>query len=154
MVPHLATIDDELHKSYLLAYFPSNAAYRKTYEALKSPDDATVAGVLAEKQAALDAADTALREVRGIPELERGFTAARNAALLWKDIAAIYFRLLQGADVRTAVEKEIGDACAIERESGQVWPVYPAARGITAYDFAREAIERGKLCCISVPACR
>ena len=161
MVPHLATIDDELKKSYLLDYFPENTAYRSTHEKLKSPSEATIAEVLAEKQAAVDQADESLRDAHGIPDLERGFTTARNAALLWKDIAAAYFHLLRveqgledGTELTAAVRTELDDACRMEKQSGQVWPVYPAARGITAYDFAREVIERGKLCCIRVPACQ
>jgi len=161
MVPHLQTIDDELKKSYLLEYFPDHPEYRGTYEALQSPSEGAIAEVVAEKQAAADAAEQSLREVAGLPDLERDFTTARNAALLWKDIAAAYFRLLrveQGredpAKLAAAVRTEIEDACRMEKESGERWPVYPAARGITAYDFAREVIERGKLCCISVPACR
>lgn len=161
MVPHLATIDEELKKSYLLEYFPENSAYRATYEKLKSPSETTIAEVLAGKQAAVDAAEESLRDARGIPDLERGFTTARNAAVLWKDIAAAYFRLLRveqgledGTKLTAAVRTELADACRIEKQSAQVWPVYPAARGITAYDFAREVIERGKLCCISVPSCQ
>ena len=162
MIPHLATIDDELEKSYLTQYFPDNPAYRKTSIALQRPTEATLTAVLAEKQAAIRAADQSLREVAGIAELERDFTVARNAAVIWKDIAEVYFRLRrveQGlgddrAKLTEAVRAEIADACRIEKQSGRVWPIYPAARGITAYDLAREVIERGKLCCISVPACQ
>ena len=160
MVPHLATIDDELNKSYLLLYFPRNAEYRGTYEALKTPSENTIAAILAEKQAAVDGAEESLREVAGIPSLEHGFTVARNAAVLWKDIAAAYFRLRRveqgledGTKLSAAVRAELDDACRMEKQSGEAWPVYPAARGVTAYDFAREVIERGKLCCVSMPAC-
>ena len=85
---------------------------------------------------------------------------ARNAAVLWKDIAAAYFRLRRveqgledGTKLSAAVRAELDDACRMEKQSGEAWPVYPAARGVTAYDFAREVIERGKLCCVSMPAC-
>jgi hypothetical protein len=161
VVPHLAAIDDELKKSYPLDYFPQKESYRHTYELLKSPSDATIAAVLAHKQATVDAAEASVREARGSPELERGFTTARNAAVLSKDIAAAYFRLLrveQGLEdctkLTTAVRTELDDACGMEKQSGQVWPMYPAARGITAYDWAREVIERGKRCCINVSSCQ
>lgn len=165
MVPHLDTIDAELDKSYLLEFFPKSAEYRRTHRVLSKPSDSELASILAEKQAAADASRESLRDIESVRDqlrdadyhqLRAGMWRAENAALLWKDIAEVYFRLRRGDQepLSAAIRGLLQRACEIEKESGQVWPVYPAARGISVYDFAAEAIERSKLCCIRVTPCQ
>jgi hypothetical protein len=167
MVPHLDSIDTELDKSYLLAFFPTNPVYRRTYEALRFPTAQTLSKILEEKAVAAKLADESISDVRQVERLIRpdefqrlidGLETSRNAALLWKQIAAVYFLLRTAPpnDSRLAasVQSLVAESCRIEKEAGKRWPVYPAARGTTAYQFAQEAIERGKLCCIPAPACR
>ena len=86
-------------------------------------------------------------------ELERGLSTAEDAAQLWKRIAAVYFQVNNPGKLPDAVRALVGEACSIESRSGQVWPVYPAARGTTVYQFAREALERGHVCCVET-SCR
>jgi hypothetical protein len=165
MVPHLDTIDAELDKSYLLEFFPENKEYRRIHGILSKPSDAELREILAEKEAAASAAGESLRDIDSArsylaadryEELRTGLRRAQNAALLWRAIAEVYFRLRRGDSepLSDAVRKLLSESCRIEKESGRTWPVFPAARGITAYEFAREAIERGKLCCIRVSACQ
>ncbi|MBI4874609.1 MAG: hypothetical protein HY822_08250 [Acidobacteria bacterium] len=148
MVPHLDTVDTELAKSYLLEFFPNNAAYRRTHDLLASPSEETIREVLAEKERAAQSAGQGLREASGIAEIESGLRTAGNAARLWREIAAVYFRLRRESrqerrEFEDAVGRLLREAYRIERESGAAWPVFPAARGISAYEFAREAQERG-----------
>ncbi len=165
MVPHLETIDAELEKSYLLEFFPKNAEYRRTYEQLRKPSEEVLRDILAEKEAAAAAARDSLRDVESVramlapkeyEQLAGGLRKAENAATLWKWIAEVYFRLRRGdgEPLSAAVRRLLEESCRIEREAGKAWPVYPAARGVTAYEFAREAIERGKIRCIRVSACQ
>jgi hypothetical protein len=165
MVPHLDTIDTELDKSYLLEFFPKDEGYRRTHQQLSKPSEAVFAEILAEKDAAANAAKESLRDIDSVREnlavkdyenLRSGLRRAENAALLWKQIAAVYFRMRQGEaePLSAAVRSLLAESCRIEKEAGKVWPVYPAARGTTAYEFAQEAIERGRLCCIRVTPCQ
>jgi hypothetical protein len=147
-VPHLATIDDELNQSYLTQFFPENAHYRAVAAALKAPTEATITEVLAEKDLAIALARESISDVAGIPELERGFRTSENAARIWREIAATYFRLRQRPfqsqrfeAAARALEKE---ARRVEDEQGRSWPVYPAARGVTLHEFIRQARERAK----------
>jgi hypothetical protein len=158
MVPHLSYIDGELDHSYLLEFFPENQAYRRTYYQLKHPTAETIAGILNEKQAAADEAGASLRDVKEVrsqlaperyAELQRGLSTAADAAQLWKRIAAVYFQLDNPGKLAQTVRALVAEACSIENRSGQVWPVYPAARGTTVYQFAREALERGHVCCVA-----
>jgi hypothetical protein len=148
MVPHLATIDAELKDSYLLQFFPDSAQYRRAYEELAAPDERVIGEVLAEKQRAVDEAALALKEAAAVPDLLPWFRAAENAARLWKQIAEVYFRLRQRPVTQdrldAALRALLAEAYRIERRAGIAWPVYPAARGATVYEFAREALERGK----------
>jgi hypothetical protein len=148
MIPHLATIDEELKNSYLLQFFPQDAGYRRTYEELSNPTEATIEQVLAEKQRAIDEARLARSEAAGIAPLERWLRASENAARLWKHIAAVYFRLRQSPVSETrldaALDGLLREAYRIEQEDGRVWPIFPAARGVSVYEFARQALERGK----------
>jgi hypothetical protein len=166
MVPHLDYIDGELDRSYLLEFFPHDPKYRRTYEALKHPTPETIEEILAEKQAAAQMAASSLEEVRALkgtiatPEYDRlmdGFETSRNAALLWERIAEVYFRLSRPSDEKpqlaAAIRALLDESCRIEKQSGRRWPVYPAARGTTVYQFAEEAMERGKVCCIAA-SCR
>ncbi len=147
MVPHLDTIDAELSKSYLLEFFPNHPDYRRTHDLLASPSEQTIREVLAEKERAAVSAAEGRREATGIGEIESGLGGAENAARLWKEIANVYLRLRRPPGEQAPLEDAIGgllrQAFRIERERGPVWPVFPAARGISAYDFAREALERG-----------
>lgn len=165
MVPHLDTIDAELDKSYLLEFFPQNPEYRRIHRMLAKPNDEQLASILAEKDAAAEAARESQRDVESVranlarahyDELRMGLRRAENAAILWRSIAEVYFRLRRGEEqpLSTAIRKLLDESCRIEKETGKVWAVYPAARGITAYDFAQEAIERGKICCIRVSSCQ
>jgi hypothetical protein len=148
MLPHLATIDEELENSYLLQFFPQHAGYRKTYEELSRPTEATIAQVLAEKQRAIDEVQLARAEAAGIASLEPWLRATENAARLWKQVAAVYFRLRQQpilpAQLDSALDALLAEAYRIEQHDGRVWPIFPAARGVTVYEFARQALERGK----------
>jgi hypothetical protein len=158
MPPHLAYIDGELDHSYLLDLFPENAAYRRAYQELKRPSAQTLAEILGEKQAASDAARASLLDIASVrghltpsryAELEHGLTAADDAAQLWKRIAAVYFQMNDQKKLAIAVRELVGEACRIESQRGQVWPVYPAARGTTVYRLAEEALERGHVCCVN-----
>jgi hypothetical protein len=148
MVPHLATIDEELKNSYLLQFFPEHEGYRRRHKELSEPSEATIERVLSEKQRAIDEAQRARSDASGIPTLDQWFRKAANAARLWKQIAAVYFRLRQQpileAQVDSALESLLDEAYRIEREDGRVWPIFPAARGVPVYEFARQALERGK----------
>ena len=158
MVPHLDTVDTELDKSYLLEFFPDDPQYRRTHEILKHPSDQTLKEILHEKTSAANLATQSLEDIRAIEklispaayrQLVDGFETSRNAATIWRDIADVYFR-----PTSKAVNALLTDSCNIEKQFGKRWPVYPAARGVTAYRFAEEAIERGKLCCVSAPSCQ
>jgi len=151
-------VDTELDKSYLLEFFPADPHYRRTHELLKQPSDETLKDILLEKTHAANLATQSLEEIRTIEkflspsayhQLVDGFETCRNAAIVWRDIAEIYFR-----PTPDAVKTLLTDSCHVEKQAGKRWPIYPAARGITAYRFAEEAIERGKLCCVSVPSCQ
>lgn len=170
MVPHVDTIDAELERSYLTEYFPDNAQYRRVQGELSRPTEETIAELLAEKDAAERMARQSREEIERVRaaldparygQLAAGLRRAENAARLWRRIAEAYFRLRQveaGAGNKQKLEAAargvVEEACRIERESGRTWPVYPAARGITAYEFAQEIFERGKLCCLPAPHCR
>jgi hypothetical protein len=165
MVPHIDTIDTELDKSYLLEFFPRDEGYRRTHQQLSKPSETVLAEILAEKDAAAKSAADSLRDIESVREnlavkeyeqLRSGLRRAENAALLWKQIASVYFRLRRGdaEPLSAAVRSLLAESCRIEKEAGKVWPVYPAARGTTAYEFAKEAIEKGKLCCIRVTPCQ
>ncbi|MEO7652096.1 MAG: hypothetical protein ABIZ80_16655, partial [Bryobacteraceae bacterium] len=156
MVPHLDTIDSELDNSYLLQFFPGNAAFRNVYGMLKNPSEDVLRDILAEKQAAADAAHLSAQELQSVdPPLARQMRTAENAALLWKRIAEVYFRLRRKdrEPLENAVRSLVAESCRIEKEAGRVWPLYPAARGVTAYEFAQEVVEKAKLCCISTTSC-
>jgi hypothetical protein len=148
MVPHLATIDDELKNSYLLEFFPENADYRRTYEQLTAPTEEVIREVLTEKQRAIDEARLARSETASIESLDRWLRTAEDAARLWKQIAAVYFRLRQRPLVDEKLDESIdallSEAYRIEQQSGRVWPIFPAARGVHIYEFARQALEAGK----------
>jgi hypothetical protein len=157
MVPHLSYIDGELDHSYLLAFFPENQAHRRTYEEPKDPTAQTLEEILGEKQAASDAARASLRDVDSVrgalsaeryAEFEPGFNTADDTAQLWRRIAAVYFQTGDPERLAGAVHNLIGDACRIESRKGQAWPIYPAARGTTVYQFAKEALESGHVCCV------
>lgn len=161
MIPHLEYVDGELDKSYLLQFFPTNAEYQRIYRQLKHPSEDTIRDILAEKEVATAAARQSLEDLHairaGLPageyaKLERGLRTSENAARLWREIAAVYFRLRGGdkGKLEPAIRSLVAESCRIEKENGNVWPVYPAARGTTAYEFAREAMERGKICRIGV----
>jgi len=165
MVPHLDTIDAELDRSYLLEFFPQNADYRRTHQALTNPSAEQLAAILAEKDAAASAARESQRDIESVraklspaayEELHGGLRRAENAAMLWRSIAEVYFRLKRadGEPLSAAIRKLLDEGCRIEKEAGKVWPVYPGARGINVYDFAEEAIERGNVCCIRVSSCQ
>lgn len=101
-----------------------------------------------------------------VEALRRGFRRAENAARLWRRIAAVYFRLRRlaaagvpdDASTKAGVEASPDDMSRLddaliellvecyrmEREDGIDWPLFPAARGVSGYEFAREAVERGK----------
>jgi len=148
MVPHLATIDEELKNSYLLQFLPEDEGYKRTYQELSNPSEATVQQILAEKQRAIDEARLARSEAAGIASLDRWLRTAENAARLWKQIAAVYFRLRQQPveqpKLDAAIQDLLQEAYRIEEEDGRVWPIFPAARGVPVYEFARQALERGK----------
>ncbi len=80
----------------------------------------------------------------GFADLERGFRTAENAARLWRGIAEVYFRLRQHKPVDTALRALEAEARRIEAEDGRRWPVYPAARGVSIWDFIEEARERAR----------
>jgi len=163
-VPHIDTIDTELDKSYLLEFFPNNAVYRNIHRQLSNPSEATLKEILEEKSNAAKLARQSLQDIETVrdnlavkdyDQLRTNLRRSENAALLWKQIANVYFRLRQSKPepLTQAVKDLLTESCRIEKEAGKVWPVYPAARGTTAYQFAEEAIERGKLCCIRVTPC-
>lgn len=165
MVPHLDYIDNELDKSYLLQFFPKDPGYRRTYETLKHPSEETIREILAEKKAAAAAAKLSLKDVEQAreyldsaryQELSAGLKTAENAALLWERIAEVYFRLRKdkGEPLAAAIRSLVAESCRIERQAGRRWPVYPAARGTTALQFAQEALERGQLCCVQLASCQ
>lgn len=148
MVPHLATVDEELKNSYLLQFFPEHEGYRRTYNKLADPSEATIEEVLSEKQRAIGEARLARSAASGIVALDQWLRKSENAARLWKQIAAVYFRLRQQPmaeeKLDNALDSLLDEAYRIEREDGRVWPIFPAARGVPVYEFARQALERGK----------
>lgn len=164
MVPRLATIDFELKNSYLLQFFPDDAGYRETARLLDAPTEEAIAGIVGEKERAIEAARQSRQEIEAarpaLPaaeydDLRRGFRRTENAARLWRHIAAVYFRLqrLKAGETRTpddmprldeALGALLAECYRMEREDGIDWPLFPAARGVSGYEFAREAVERGK----------
>ena len=132
---------------------PSNKILKERLQKINHPNEEILAEFIKEKEEAVELANLSLGDMRKAkPYMEaemfhslyRSMEIEREAAVLWRYIAEMFFRYLmweQGTGDRVdnleklnlAGQAYLEQAQSIEERFGRVWPVYRAARGIYSY---------------------
>jgi hypothetical protein len=166
-LPALEEIDQYLIKDVFgeaLTKWDPDPAFRRTWEAIQSPDEGFVAGVVAEKEEAIRLSHQSLQEIRmnkalfkpdDFSTLEKAFAFQELWAMVWRDrMRAFFLRQMarkQGwpADLRARLEKvlvqELANADELERRYGaDMFPYSPERERQFVRDIRKEMAAAGR----------
>ncbi|HAM38778.1 MAG TPA: hypothetical protein DCP53_05220 [Elusimicrobia bacterium] len=157
---HLMRAEEDAPHFSPMPWDPSNPKYRELYKKVTQPTEISLGEVLAEKDNAISLCKKSIEDIekakkylsaKDYSKLKYGLDKERDVAEIWKWFLNVFFRHMMMVHnkkdyAKNAVKQNLNDAVqkfvlycfALEKKYGKEYPVYPTARGISAYDFLEE----------------
>ncbi|OGS43252.1 MAG: hypothetical protein A2539_10435 [Elusimicrobia bacterium RIFOXYD2_FULL_34_15] len=155
---HLLRMEEDAPHFSPMPWDPTNPKYQELYKKITQPTEESLKEILAEKDSAISMCLQSIKDIekakkylsaKDYSQLSKGLDKERDVAEIWKWFLNVFFRYLMLIQNKKdeikfkellddAVQKFILYCFELEEKYGREYPVYPTARGISAYDFLEE----------------